>query len=180
MYWQLGADDPGFHLDKGDIVEGLPVPDDPGSASNPEGRVRILRRLYDNYSPGCTLRWVDLEQLRPDDQAVKDAVIEGALRAMNDPELEKPRLLVLAAGPRMAQREIAELRLGELFVPHYVSEPHRLRGARRFMVLPSFGGRPMKWVEAEQWQYELDLLRRQLHTQEFTLADVEKARRQAT
>lgn len=176
-FWRLRVDDPTFGLNRGDILEGEVNWDNPGGYHNPEGKVTIVQRLRDGYRPRCTMAWVQLDQLDHADAAVRQALIEGAKAMVRDPQLDaRPSITVLAATAVDAQREIAELGLGKLFTPYYVSQPNALRGCQRFIVMDSFADRVERAAVAQQWEDHLAHLRDERNTvREFTPDDIRRA-----
>lgn len=175
-YWRLRVDDPTFGLNRGDVLEGEPYWLDPGGPGNPEGKVTIVRRLRDGYRPACSMTWLHLDELSAADAAVRQALLEGTTAMNRDPQPEaKPRIVVLAASASDAQREIAELGLGQLFTPYYVSIPHGVRGARQFIVLDSFAERVANAQVAAEWEEMLALLRASSHIREYTVDEVRRA-----
>lgn len=176
-FWRLRADDPTFGLNRGDILEGEVYWDNPGGFHNPEGKVRIVRRLRDDYRPACTMDWVQLDQLDHADASVRQALLEGTKAMVRDPHLDaRPSITVLAATAADAQREIADLHLGEMFTPYYVSHPNALRGCQRFIVMDSFADRVERAAVAQQWEDNLFHLRDERNTvREFTPDDIRRA-----
>lgn len=61
--YRLLDDDDRFGLHKGDIVVGLPYRLDPGSRTNPDGKIFILYREDDGHEPGCNLYWYTLKRI---------------------------------------------------------------------------------------------------------------------
>ncbi|MET4143890.1 hypothetical protein [Arthrobacter sp. UYCo732] len=62
--YEVLDDDDRWGLRAGDILIGFPYVHDPGSRSNPDGKVSILWREGDNHRPECSQYWYNLRQLR--------------------------------------------------------------------------------------------------------------------
>lgn len=175
-FWRLRVDDPSFGLESGDVLEGEPLPADPGGPDNPEGRISIICRLRDNFLPGCNMPWVYLEPLGSDDLEVHRLLRDRGVAYVQDPAIvQRPALSVLAASAVIAQREIADLGLARLYRPYYAGYPHALRVCRRFVVLPSFDERVCPAAEAAEWEETLAYLRGSPTTVEIDLDDVRRA-----
>lgn len=62
--YEVLEDDDRWGLSAGDVLIGFPYAHDPGSRTNPDGKVSILWREGDNHRPGCNQYWYNLRRLR--------------------------------------------------------------------------------------------------------------------